>query len=145
MINLYNGTEPIINPWLFYLADLVDGVKTFVFIVGTIWAMISVGLIFGIIISSAMYGAEDSDKKALKRLKISLVASAIVILVGTLLPSKSTLYSMTIAKALTPDTVQLIYEETGKTANDILNEGVEAIEEILDYGVDKIDELRKGE
>ena len=82
MINLYKGTEPIINPWLFYLADLVDGVKTFVFIVGTIWAVISVGLIFGIIISSAMYGAEDSDKKALKRLKISLVASAIVILVG---------------------------------------------------------------
>ena len=144
MINLYNGTEPIINPWLFYLADLVDGVKTFVFIVGTIWAVISVGLIFGII-SSAIYGAEDSDKKALKRLKISLVASAIVILVGTLLPSKSTLYSMAIAKALTPDTVQLIYEETGKTANDILNEGVEAIEEVLDYGVDKIDDLRKGE
>lgn len=142
MINLYKGTEPIINPWLFYLADLVDGVKTFVFIVGTIWAVISVGLIFGIIISSAMYGAEDIDKKALK---ISLVASAIVILVGTLLPSKSTLYSMTIAKALTPDTVQLIYEETGKTANDILNEGVEAIEEVLDYGVDKIDDLRKGE
>lgn len=92
-----------------------------------------------------MYGAEDSDKKALKRLKISLVASAIVILVGTLLPSKSTLYSMTIAKALTPDTVQLIYEETGKTASDILNEGVEAIEKVLDYGVDKIDDLRKGE
>lgn len=141
MINLYKGTEPIINPWLFYLADLVDGVKTFAFTVGIIWAMISVCLIIGFIISSAMYGAEDSDKKALKRLKISLVASAIVILVGTLLPSKSTLYSMAIAKTLTPDTVQLIYEETGKTANDILNEGVEAIEEVLDYGVDKIDDL----
>ena len=145
MINLYKGTEPIINPWLFYLADLVDGVKIFVLIIGTIWAAISVGLIIGIISSRAMFGAEDGDKKALKRLKISLVASAIVILVGILLPSKSTLYSMTIAKALTPDTVQLIYEETGKTANDILNEGVEAIEEILDYGVDKIDDLRKGE
>lgn len=27
MINLYNGTDPIINPWLFYAADVIHGIK----------------------------------------------------------------------------------------------------------------------
>ena len=40
MINLYNGSEPIINPWLFYLADLVFALKVTLII-------LSVGLVIG--------------------------------------------------------------------------------------------------
>ena len=40
MINLYNGSEPIINPWLFYLADLVFALKATLII-------LSVGLAIG--------------------------------------------------------------------------------------------------
>ena len=40
MINLYNGSEPIINPWLFYLADLVSALKVILII-------LSIGLVIG--------------------------------------------------------------------------------------------------
>lgn len=40
MINLYNGSEPIINPWLFYLAEVVFTLKV-------ILLVLSVGLVIG--------------------------------------------------------------------------------------------------
>lgn len=149
MINLYNGSEPIINPWLFYLADLVSALKVTLII-------LSIGLIFG----SGLYLAawnenrehrSDSEeniklrKTWLKGAKICLISAIITFIVGMIVPTKKTLYAMAIASALTPNTVQLIYDKTGETATDILNGGGEFIEDIVDYGVDKINEMRNVE
>lgn len=146
MINLYNGSEPIVNPWLFYLADLVFALKVTLII-------LSVGLAIGSLIYLAAW-KENTDyrcdteqniklrKTWLKGSKICLVSSVITFTVGIIVPKEKTLYAMAIASALTPDTVQLIYDKTGETATDILNGGGEFIEDIVDYGVDKINELR---
>ena len=149
MINLYNGSEPIINPWLFYLADLVSALKVTLII-------LSIGLIFG----SGLYLAawneireyrSDSEeniklrKTCLKGAKMCLISAIITFIVGMIVPTKKTLYAMAIASALTPDTVQLIYDKTGEAATDILNGGGEFIEDIVDYGVGKINELRNVE
>lgn len=149
MINLYNGSEPIINPWLFYLADLVFALKVTLII-------LSVGLVIGSLIYLAAwkenmdYGRDTEQniklrKTWLKGSKICLVSSVITFTVGMIVPTEKTLYAMAIASALTPDTVQLIYDKTGETATDILNGGGEFIEDIVDYGVDKINELRNVE
>ena len=149
MINLYNGSEPIINPWLFYFADLVFALKVTLII-------LSVGLVIGSLIYLVAW-KENKDyrrdtehniklrKTWLKGSKICLVSSVITFTVGMIVPKEKTLYAMAIASALTPDTVQLIYDKTGETATDILNGGGEFIEDIVDYGVDKINELRNVE
>ena len=149
MINLYNSSEPIINPWLFYLADLVVALKvTLIFL--------SIGLVIGSLLYLAVW-KENVDYKPnseeniklrktwLKGSKICIVSAVITFTVGMIVPTKKTLYVMAIASALTPDTVQLIYNKTGETATDILNGGGEFIEDVVDYGVDKINELRNVE
>lgn len=130
MINLYNGSEPIINPWLFYLADVVSALKV-------ILLVLSVGLVIGFLVYLVVWHENGA--------KMCLISAIITFIVGIIVPTKKTLYAMTIASALTPDTVQLIYDKTGETATDILNGGGELIEYIVDYGVDKINELRNVE
>lgn len=149
MINLYNGSEPIINPWLFYLADLVSALKVTLII-------LSIGLVIGSSVYLAVWNenreyrsnSEENIKLRktwLKGAKICIVSAIITFIVGMIVPTKKTLYAMTISSALTPDTVQLIYDKTGQTATDILNGGGEFIEDIVDYGVDKINEMRNVE
>ena len=149
MINLYNGSEPIINPWLFYLAEVVFALKV-------ILLVLSVGLVIGSSVYLAVWYENnefktDSEeniklrKTWLKGAKMCLISAIITFIVGIIVPTKKTLYAMTIASALTPDTVQLIYNKTGETATDILNGGGELIEDIVDYGVDKINELKNVE
>lgn len=146
MINLYNGSEPIINPWLFYLAEVVSALKV-------ILLFLSTGLAIGSLVYLAAgneYTVRRSNSEEdiklrkvwFKGAKICIVSAIITFIVGMMVPKEKTLYAMAIASALTPDTVQLIYDKTGETATDILNGGGEFIEDIVDYGVDKINELR---
>lgn len=149
MINLYNGSEPIINPWLFYLADVVSALKV-------ILLVLSVGLVIGSSVYLAVWNenreyrsnSEENIKLRktwLKGAKMCLISAIITFIVGMMVPKERTLYAMAIASALTPDTVQLIYDKTSETATDILNGGAELIEDIVDYGVDKINEMRNVE
>lgn len=149
MINLYNGSEPIINPWLFYLADLVSALQVTLII-------LSIGLVIGSLLylyiwyENTEYKIDTEEniklrKTWLKGAKTCLISAIITFIVGMMVPTKKTLYAMTISSALTPDTVQLIYDKTGQTATDILNGGGEFIEDIVDYGVGKINELRNVE
>ena len=149
MINLYNGSEPIINPWLFYLADVVSALKVTLII-------LSIGLVIGSLLylyiwyENTEYKIDTEEniklrKTWLKGAKICIVSAIITFIVGMIVPIKKTLYTMAIASVLTPDTVQLIYDKTGETATDILNGGGEFIEDIVDYGVGKINELRNVE
>lgn len=149
MINLYNGSEPIINPWLFYLADVVSALKVTLII-------LSIGLVIGSLLylciwyENTEYKIDTEEniklrKTWLKGAKMCLISAIITFIVGMMVPKERTLYAMAIASALTPDTVQLIYDKTGETATDILNGGAELIEDIVDYGVDKINEMRNVE
>lgn len=146
MLNLYNGSEPIINPWLFYLADVVFALKVTLIV-------LSVGLAIGSLLYLVAWKDNcdfklDNEhniklrKSWLKGAKICIVSGIMSFMVGMMVPAQKTLYAMTIASALTPDTVRLIYDKTGETATDILNGGGDLIEDIVDYGVDKINEMR---
>ena len=153
MINLYNGTDPIINPWLFYAADVIHGIKIVMILVCIALALTS--LLYLGCFSDAMADAEiryyekqtyiDRAKKHLRKFKVFLVGTIISIILTILIPSKNLIYTMAISSMLTPDTVEYVYETTGKTANDIINGGSEIIKETIDYGIDKINELRKGQ
>lgn len=154
MINLYNGTDPIINPWLFYAADVIHGIKIVMILVCIALALTS--LLYLGYFSDAMENAEigyperqtyiDRAKKHLHhKFKVFLVGTVVSIVLTILIPSKNLIYTMAISSMLTPDTVEYVYETTGKTANDIINGGSEIIKETIDYGIDKINELRRGD
>ena len=153
MINLYNGTDPIINPWLFYAADVIHGIKIVMILVCIALALTS--LLYLGCFSDAMENAEirysekqtyiDRAKKHLHKFKVFLVGTIVSVILTILIPSKNLIYTMAISSMLTPDTVEYVYEATGKTANDIINGGSEIIKETIDYGIDKINELRKGQ
>lgn len=153
MINLYNGTDPIINPWLFYAADVIHGIKIVMILVCIVLALTS--LLYLGCFSDAMENAKigypekqtyiDRAKKHLHKFKVFLVGTIVSVILTILIPSKNLIYTMAISSMLTPDTVEYMYETTGKTANDIINGGSEIIKETIDYGIDKINELRKGE
>ena len=153
MINLYNGTDPIINPWLFYAADVIHGIKIIMILVCIALALTS--LLYLRCFSDAMENAEiwyskrqtyiDRAKKHLHKFKVFLAGTIVSIILTILIPSKNLIYTMAISSMLTPDTVEYVYETTGKTANDIINGGSEIIKETIDYGVDKINELRRGD
>lgn len=153
MINLYNGTNPIINPWLFYAADVIHGIKIVIILVCIALALTS--LLYLGCFSDAMENAEirysekqtyiDRAKKHLHKFKVFLVGTIVSIILTILIPSKNLIYTMAISSMLTPDTVEYVYETTGKTANDIINGGSEIIKETIDYGIDKINELRRGD
>lgn len=153
MINLYNGTDPIINPWLFYAADVIHGVKIVMILVCIALALTS--LLYLGCFSDAMEKADigyperqtyiNRAKKHLHKFKVFLVGTIVSIILTILIPSKNLIYTMAISSMLTPDTIEYVYETTGKTANDIINGGSEIIKETIDYGIDKINELRKGQ
>lgn len=153
MINLYNGTDPIINPWLFYAADVIHGIKIVMILVCAALALTS--LLYLGCFSDAMENAEirysekqtyiNRAKKHLHKFKVFLVGTIVSVVLTILIPSKNLIYTMAISSMLTPDTIEYVYETTGKTANDIINSGSEIIKETIDYGIDKINELRKGE
>lgn len=153
MINLYNGTDPIINPWLFYAADVIHGIKIVMILVCIALALTS--LLYLGCFSDAMENAEirysekqtyiDRAKKHLHKFKVFLVGTIVSVILTILIPSKNLIYTMAISSMLTPDTIEYVYETTGKTANDIINGGSEIIKETIDYGIDKINELRKGQ
>lgn len=153
MINLYNGTDPIINPWLFYVADVIHGIKIVMILVCI--ALTLTSLLYLGCFSDAMENAEirysekqtyiDRAKKHLHKFKVFLVGTIVSVILTILIPSKNLIYTMAISSMLTPDTVEYVYETTGKTANDIINGGSEIIKETIDYGIDKINELRRGD
>lgn len=153
MINLYNGTEPIINPWLFYAADVIQGILIAMILVSIALAFTSLVYLgcFAKNMEDADIGYPDREsyinraKANIRKFKVFLVGTIISVILIILIPSKNLIYTMAISSMLTPDTIEYVYETTEKTANDIINGGSEIIKETIDYGIDKIDELRKGE
>lgn len=123
--------NPIINPWLFYIADIVDGVKVSAFI-GIIFAC---AWFFICVLENAYY-----DRKEHKLWK-SIVAIVFCIVVELAIPSSETIYKMVAVKMLTPNNISIVTEYADSLAND----ATDMIESIMDYGVDRIYDIRNNQ
>lgn len=106
---------PIINPWLFYLIELFEGIKG-------LSELVLAGLVVVLSISIPLYIVDVGDglftKKFFKRVAISAIISCIVMIV---IPSKETMYKMIVAKNVTYENVE-IASETIKDSVDYIIE-----------------------
>lgn len=79
--------EPIINPWIFYIADVCQGLN--------IILLIAITCIFAIAVVA--FCSDQYD--VLKRVIIALITVSLIFI---LVPGRDTLYKIAIARQLTP-------------------------------------------
>lgn len=117
--------KPIINPWLFYIVDVIDNFKSACFILILI-IVIAFGAIFLIEIGEAADELELDEVKVIKTLKRMVVVVVLLITFNMLLPSKKTCYQMMIASQVTDNNIQ--------KAEDVIKGSVDYIFEKINEG-----------
>lgn len=110
---------PIINPWWFYLFDMVEKL-------GTTSSVIAAILGIGGVIYFIIWGI--CERNEVKFSKILIVIFAISSFLAVFIPSKETCYQMAAASLVTPDNLTT----AGNTATDIIDYIVDSIDKILD-------------
>lgn len=100
--------KPIINPLWIYLADVSYSIKIFTIVFGVLFIAIGLVLYFG---SEDIYYDDEDVEKGCKTGKYIVVISIILLLLGCLLPTKNTCYSMIAAKIVTTDNVNYTKEQ----------------------------------
>lgn len=101
--------EPIINPWLFYLINVVDRVG----VVSTILLIISI-VAFAIIGFTTLWALSDNSlEKHEKQVCFNYLKTALKVIIpcATILiftPSSDTIYKMIIADNVTPHNIEIV-------------------------------------
>lgn len=112
--------EPVINPWLFYLIDIANGIGA-VSLFASFCAFIPFVYGLGTMLSNREYGKDDKDYLRGKRtFKISLVILIISLGIFIFIPSSDTILKMAIAKNVTYDAVDAAKDVVVQVYNDIL-------------------------
>lgn len=114
---------PIINPWLFYLVDCLDGLKMLC-ILAVIVFVVVIGILTAMIYD---FGCDDEKevKSAIRIRKIMILFSIFILVVIPFIPRKETCYKMIVASQITDTNIQ--------KAEDVINNSV-------DYIFEKINE-----
>lgn len=98
--------EPIINPWVFYLVDVVDSIKSALWCIGGIFFCMFIIYFIGYL--SCDSGCREDEKKMEKCAKYAIESIGVLVIVGVLniaIPSKTTMYQMLAARYLTTDNI----------------------------------------
>ena len=114
--------KPIINPWMFYLVDLLDGLKSLCILTVPV-------LLFAIFIITSMIddlgrGEEKELKSAIRTRKIVIFFSILILIVIPFIPSKETCYKMMVSSQITDNNIQ--------KAEDVIKDSVDYIFEKID-------------
>ena len=115
--------KPIINPWLFYLVDCLDGLKTLCILAVPVLVIV-IGYLT-LTIDDLGRGEEKELKSARRTRKIVILFSILLLIVIPFIPSKETCYKMLIASQITDTNIQ--------KAEDVIKNSV-------DYIFEKINE-----
>lgn len=117
--------KPIINPWLFYLVDVIGNFKSACFAILLI-IVIGFGATVLIEVGKAADELELDEVKVIKTLKKMVVVIVLLMTFNMLLPSKKTCYQMMIASQITDNNIQ--------KAEDVIKGSVDYIFEKINEG-----------
>ena len=97
--------KPIINPWLFYLVDVIGNFKSACFALLLV-IVIGFGATVLIEVGEAKDELELDAVKVIKTLKRMVAVAVLLMTLDMLLPSKKTCYQMMIASQVTDNNIQ---------------------------------------
>lgn len=129
------GSAPNISPWVFYWIETINALK---YVFG------GFAFLFAITSMAMIVYAIDHGAKLTKNFYIHSTLFVLFLLLAVFTPSKNTIYTMTVAEFVTTDNIEILYEVTGNTAEDILDRASDFAKDIIDYSVDKIVEAKRG-
>lgn len=92
--------EPIISPWLVYLAGTVEAIKIFFTLAAVLLGVFTGAFLFD----------EDVNETCYRWAKITGIAFIICMLVAVLIPTEKTVWMMTGASYMTPDNITTVQE-----------------------------------
>lgn len=104
----------IVEPFLIYLAGIVDPIRIMLAIVGGIGGILLLGGLIEICVDDEI----EDEKRFIKPVTVGLIICAIMIVAMMLIPSKETVYEIIAAKLATKENVEI---------------NVEAIKSLVDY------------
>ena len=113
--------KPIINPWLFYLVDCLDGLKMLCILAVPLLVFV-IGYIT-VTIDDLGRGEEKELKSARRTRKIVILFSISILIVIPFIPSKETCYKMMVASQITDNNIQKA-EDTIKNSVDYIFEKI---------------------
>ena len=113
--------KPIINPWLFYLVDCLDGLKTLCILTAPVLVIV-IGFLT-VKIDDLGRGEEKELKSARRTRKIVILFSILILIVIPFIPSKETCYKMMVASQITDNNIQKA-EDTIKNSVDYIFEKI---------------------
>lgn len=113
--------KPIINPWMFYLVDCLDGLKTLCILAVPLLVFV-IGYIT-LTIDDLGRGEEKELKYARRTRKIVILFSISILIVIPFIPSKETCYKMMVASQITDNNIQKA-EDTIKNSVDYIFEKI---------------------
>lgn len=116
---------PIINPWLFYLVDVIGNFKSACFVL-ILLIVIGFGATVLIEIGETADELELDEAKVIKTLKKMAIVVVLLMTFNMLLPSKKTCYQMMIASQVTDNNIQ--------KAEDVIKDSVDYIFEKINEG-----------
>ena len=113
--------KPIINPWMFYLVDCLEGLQI-VFIIVVIALAFAI-LLLTATISDLGWDEKEEMKSARRTRKIVIFFSIFILIVIPFIPSKETCYKMMVASQITDNNIQKA-EDTIKNSVDYIFEKI---------------------
>ena len=113
--------KPIINPWMFYLVDCLEGLKM-VCIISVPVLVVVIGFLTAKI-DDLGRGEEKELKSAIRTRKIVILFSILLLIVIPFIPSKETCYKMMVASQITDNNIQKA-EDTIKNSVDYIFEKI---------------------
>ena len=120
--------KPIINPWLFYLVDCLDGLKMLCILAVPVLVIVIAILSYiiedlGLDIDDLGLNKENELKSAIRTRKIVIFFSILILIVIPFIPSKETCYKMMVASQITDNNIQTA-EDTIKNSVDYIFEKI---------------------
>ena len=103
--------EPIISPWIFYIADVCQGLN--------IILLIAITCIF----ATAVIAFCSDQYDVLKRVIVALITVSLIFI---LVPGRDTLYKIAIARQLTPANIQ----KAGDSLDTVIDKAIEKIQKL---------------
>ena len=119
----------IINPWWFYLSDIVDAMD-FIFTLFAAFGVVGCLTFFSINVCSAKYEDRETLQKNWGILRKCVIMTMIFLLTAIIVPARDTVYKMFAASLITHENIQIV----GESAIDVVDYIVEKIDEVVNNG-----------